>query len=197
MGVGGNAHKSSLLPENAHGGFLRVIQDELQGNDELAFQLASMLVDAHFPPSIRDDVLQSVGIKSGYEDSRRRRRDPAFSPRVLTAYGFRCAVCDFAVRLNDDPIALEAAHIRWHEARGPDEVRNGLALCALHHRLFDKGAFTLSLDKKVIVTKSATGRGFESSLGQFDSKQVILPARAEEWPDPSFLRWHSREVFNT
>ena len=197
VGPGGNAHKTSLFRENAHGGFPKVIHDALKGNDELAFQLASILVDAHFPPNLRDDVLQSVGIEPGYEDSRRRRRDPAFSPKVLTAYGYRCAVCDFAVRLNDNPVALEAAHIRWREAHGPDEVRNGLALCALHHRLFDKGAFTLSLDRKVIVTKSATGRGFDSSLGQFDSRPIILPTRADELPSRNFLKWHLREVFNS
>ena len=197
VGPGGDAHKSALLRENAHAGFPKNIQDALRSNDELAVQLASTLVAAHFPPSIRDEVLQSAGIKSRYENSHRRRRDPSFSPAVLRAYNYRCAVCDFAVRLNDKPVALEAAHIRWHEARGPDDVRNGLALCALHHRLFDRGVFTLSLDRKVIVAKVATGSGFDSSLGQFDSKPIILPAIADELPDPTFLKWHSCEVFNS
>ncbi len=196
VGTGGNAHKSSLLRENAHGGFPTEIHNTLQKDNELASQLASILVDAHFALSIREDVLRSVGIVPRYEVSRRRHRDPSFSPKVLRAYGFRCAVCDFAVRINDEPIALEAAHIKWHEYRGPDVVRNGLSLCALHHRLFDKGAFTLSLDRKVIVTKSATGRGLNSSLGKFDAKPIILPTRTEEWPDPIFLKWHSREVFD-
>ena len=197
VGTGGDAHKSSLLRENSHGGFPAFIQDVLRDDHDLAFQLASILVEAHFPPSVRDDVLQSVGIKSAYEESRRRRRDPSFSPAVLRAYEFRCAVCEFGVCLNDEPIALEAAHIRWHEVRGPDEVRNGLALCALHHRLFDKGAFTLSPARKVIVTKSAMGRGFDLSLGQFASKPIMLPTKADEWPDPIFLKWHAREVFNS
>ncbi len=195
VGPGGNAHKSSLLQEDAHGGFPKDIQKALQDNNELAFQLATDLVDAHFPPSMRDEVLQTAGINPEYVNSRRRRRDPSFPPKVLMAYGFRCAVCDFAVHVNGKPVALEAAHIRWHEARGPDKVHNGLALCVLHHRLFDKGAFTLSLDRKIIVSKYAEGKGSNLSLGQFDSKPIFLPAKPDDWPSPNFLKWHSREVF--
>jgi putative restriction endonuclease len=39
---------------------------------------------------------------------------------VLTAYEFRCAVCGFDVRLGAASIALDAAHIRWRQAGGPD-----------------------------------------------------------------------------
>lgn len=197
VGPGGDAHKSSLLRQDAHGGFPEAIQDALQDNPELALQLATELVDAHFPPGIQDEVLQSVGIYPEYEYSRRRKRDPLFSPKVLEAYGFRCAVCNFAVRVNGDPVALEAAHIKWHKARGPDEVHNGLALCILHHRLFDKGAFTLSLDRKIIVSRYAEGREFDSSLGRFDSKPIILPARPDDWPAHNFIKWHSRDVFKS
>ena len=195
VGPGGNAHKSSLLRENAHAGFPRIIQEALQDNEELAFQLATKLVDAHFPPSIRKEVLHTVGIEAEFSLSRRRRRDSLFSVSVLRAYDYRCAVCDFAVRLNDDPVALEAAHIRWHQARGPDEIRNGLALCALHHRLFDKGAFTVSREHKVMVAKSAAGRGFDMSLGRFEAKTIVLPKGDEEQPEKNFLNWHAREVF--
>ena len=45
-----------------------------------------------------------------------------------SAYGDRCAVC-----------GVEAAHVMWLQAGGPDDVRNGLVLCALHHAAFDRG----------------------------------------------------------
>ena len=196
VGPGGDAHKSSLLRLDAHGGFPKAIHTALQENEELAVQIASSLVDVHFPSTVRDEVLQAVGIESSFEYSRRRLRDPAFGPAVLKAYGFRCAVCEFALRLHGKPVALEAAHIRWHQARGPSQVRNGLALCALHHRLFDKGAFTLSCNLKVRVAKSASGRGFDNSLGQFDSQLILRPANADDLPDPRFLRWHAHEVFS-
>ena len=198
VGPGGDAHKSSLLRLDAHGGFPEALHTALQQeHEELAVQIASSsLVDAHFTSSVRDEVLQAVGIDSRFEYSRRRLRDPAFAPAVLKAYGFRCAVCEFALRLHDKPVALDAAHIKWDRARGPSQVRNGLALCALHHRLFDKGAFTLSCDLKVVVAKSASGSGFDRSLGQFDSQLILRPANADDLPDPRFLRWHAHEVFS-
>jgi len=58
---------------------------------------------------------------------------------VLEAYLAECCVCGFSLRLVDDLIGVDAAHIRWHAHGGPDEVPNGLALCGLHHRLFDHG----------------------------------------------------------
>jgi hypothetical protein len=34
--------------------------------------------------------------------------------------------------------------IRWHQGGGPDEESNGFALCVLHHKTFDLGAFTVN-----------------------------------------------------
>ena len=48
-----------------------------------------------------------------------------------------CCVCGFSLRLVDGLIGVDAAHIQWHSHGGPDEVPNGLALCALYHRLLD------------------------------------------------------------
>ena len=59
---------------------------------------------------------------------------------MLTAYEWRCAVCGLDVRLGSVSIILEAAHIKWHQAGGPDEESNGLALGVLHHKAFDLGA---------------------------------------------------------
>ena len=142
----GDAHIGSLRRENAHGGFSADAFAALQADENLAVEIAYSLLDAHFPLTLHNDVLQAVGIDAGFEYIRRRHRDSAFSTAVLTAYGHKCSVCAFAVRLGNRPVALEAAHIKWHRAGGPDQVRNALALCALHHRLFDVGAFTVSFD---------------------------------------------------
>ena len=196
VGPGGNAHRRSLLQQDIHGGFPRAVQAALQANEEIAEQIARELVDSHFPRTLHDEILRAAGIDTGLVQSRRLRRDSRFREAVLAAYGYRCAVCEFAVRLNDSPIALDAAHIKWHRARGPDRICNGIALCALHHRLFDKGAFTLSPHSNIVVAKSASGRGFDESLGRFDSKPISLPAKDVDAPDPRFSKWHEREVFS-
>ena len=69
-------------------------------------------------------------------DSSERRRDPKFRGHVLTAYEHRCAICDYDVRLDDELVGIDAAHIHWHGYGGPDEVPNGLALCSQHHNGF-------------------------------------------------------------
>ena len=196
VGPGGDAHRRSLLQQDIHGGFPRAVQAALQANEEIAEQIARELVDSHFPRTLHDEILRAAGIDTGLVQSRRLRRDSRFREAVLAAYGYRCAVCEFAVRLNDSPIALDAAHIKWHRARGPDRICNGIALCALHHRLFDKGAFTLSPYRNIVVAKSASGRGFDESLGRFDSKPISLPAKDVDAPDPRFSKWHEREVFS-
>ena len=190
----GDAHVRSLRREDAHGGFSPNVFAALQANGKLAVEIAYSLVDAHFPPSLHDDVLRAVGIDAAYDYVRRRSRDAAFSKNVLTAYDHKCAVCGFAVRLGSRPVALEAAHIKWHRAGGPDQVCNGLALCVLHHRLFDVGAFTVSFDRTVLVATSVTGQGHEGALGRFHAEPLFLPAHDDELPNTRFLRWHHREV---
>ncbi|MCA9113795.1 MAG: HNH endonuclease, partial [Planctomycetaceae bacterium] len=74
----------------------------------------------------------------------RLRRDREFRNRVLTAYDHSCAVCGFDVRLGTVVLVVEAAHIQWHQANGPNEERNGLALCSLHHWAFHLNAFHAS-----------------------------------------------------
>ena len=137
------------------------------------------------------------GTAQEFEQVRRRSRDPAFSKAVLDAYGERCAVCAFSVRLHDAPVALDAAHIKWHRAgsRDRDKVSNGLSLCALHHRLFDAGAFTLSPKYTVITAPAAVGPGRDQSLEQFSRCSIVLPEKTEDYPDWKSLKWHHREVF--
>lgn len=59
-----------------------------------------------------------------------------FRKNVLDCHGAVCAVCDLSV-----PGVIEAAHIVPKEHSGTDDDRNGLALCATHHRMFDAGLF--------------------------------------------------------
>ena len=215
--VSGDAHIAALRREGAQGGLPSDVFFALRQDKAMAFDIAYSLLDAHFPDTLHDDILRAVGISTGYaepapwdsrakerqggaqefEQVRRRWRDPAFSKAVLDAYGERCAVCAFSVRLHDAPVALDAAHIRWHRAGGRDrdKVRNGLSLCALHHRLFDAGAFTLSPKYTVITAAAAVGPGRDQSLEQYSRCSIVLPERSEDYPDWKSLKWHHHEVF--
>ncbi|MDY6826606.1 MAG: HNH endonuclease [Bacillota bacterium] len=91
---------------------------------------------------------------------------------------------------------MEAAHIKWHQAGGPDEIVNGIALCSMHHKLFDRGVFTLNDDMIFRVAEDAHGTGgMEEWLMRYHGKQIRKPQRPNYYPDDDFLHWHVREVF--
>ena len=192
----GDAHRKSLENENAHGGFIEEIYNQLQADQDLATEIAHNLVDAHFTEILQPDILQAVGIER-FGVTYRKLRDSSFRKKVLSAYEHQCAICSLSIRFGNKPIGLDAAHIRWHRASGPDEVRNGLALCALHHRLFDYGAFTLTPDLTVEMSAFVTGQGYQDALGRFCSRQIVLLPNDDDLPDQGFLKWHRENVFDS
>jgi putative restriction endonuclease len=87
--------------------------------------------------------------------------------------------------------------LAWHQAGGPDEESNGLALCTMHHKLFDRGVFTLSDKLNVVVSESANGtKGFQEWVIAFHGKSIRPPQRPSYYPDQTAVAWHVREVFH-
>ncbi len=188
--------KSELIKFNVHGGFTREIHDFLISNKNEIPEIATSILEKNFPASIHEDILQAVGLDLEYKENIKRKRDPNFRDKILNAYGYQCAVCGFSVRVGNSLVALEAAHIKWHQAGGPDSEENGVALCALHHKLFDRGAFTLSDSMKIMVSDRAHGaKGFNEWLMAYHGKELTKPQRPSYFPEPQFVSWHVREVF--
>jgi putative restriction endonuclease len=191
--------RSELLRSGVAGGFTPEVATILEADPGLAYSVAHTVLDAHFPISIQADVLEAVGLEdpAGVSFTRvRRRRDPRFRVRVLAAYAQRCAICGFDVRLGSGSVGLDAAHIQWHQAGGPDIEQNGFALCALHHKLFDRGAFTVSHDHTVELSQHVHGGdGFGELLLRFHEQPIRRPQSPAYLPGGDFLDWHYREVF--
>jgi hypothetical protein len=59
-------------------------------------------------------------------------RAATFRRDVLKAYDYLCAFCDLNWGL------IEGAHVMPAQAKGPDKVWNGLALCSNYHNAFDR-----------------------------------------------------------
>lgn len=154
------------------------------------------MLESHFPESIHADILSAVGLTLGVDKTAAKKRDPQFRQKVLTAYEYRCAVCGFDVRLGSVSIDLDAAHIRWFQAGGPDVENNGLALCVLHHKTFDLGAFTVNNAGVLLVSDQAHGTDGSSPEALFSRHgKSIRPPQRQEWkPAPPSLDWHAREV---
>ena len=186
--------KSELIAKHATGDFAPDVKAALTGDPALVVRLATTMLERHFLESLHQDIANAMGLNLEASTGP-KRRDPQFRQRVLKAYEYRCAVCGFDVRLGSVSIALDAAHIRWHQAAGPDVESNGLALCVLHHNTFDLGAFTVT-GGVLLVSDQANGTtGFQESLMSFHGKPVRPPQRPEWGPAPTHLEWHGREVF--
>ncbi len=117
-----------------------------------------------------------------------------FRAAVLAAYDYRCCVCDLPC-----PSLLVASHIvPWakREALRVDP-RNGLALCALHDRAFDRGL--IGIDDGNVVLLSPRLRDYlphsvlERMFVQFEGAEVHRPEKFGPLPD--YLAFHRSEVF--
>lgn len=77
-----------------------------------------------------------------------RRNQTKFRYGVLKRYGTICSVCNFNIEE-----AIEAAHIIPKGSKGSDDLRNGLPMCANHHRLFDANYFAFDEKTNIIMRK--------------------------------------------
>ncbi len=111
--------RGNLMGQNVSGGFIKDIFDLVTAHPETATELATSILEANFPASIHEDVLQAVGLDLEFKTPEKRKRDPYFRDRIIRAYEYQCAVCGFNVRVGNTLVALEAAHIKWHQAGGP------------------------------------------------------------------------------
>lgn len=120
----------------------------------------------------------------------KKLRDISFRKRVLAAYNFRCAVCSIQLRL------VDAAHIvPVHHEKSTDETRNGLGLCALHHRAFDQALIGVGEDYSVQVNKSQTSELKKENLhgGLEDFTRglrpiILLPPAISDRPHIEYLK---------
>ncbi len=192
----GDARKGDLLAHNVSGGFHETIAAQFQSDSTLVFEVIQNLLAKHFPTSIHSEILQAVDIERPPQILETRKPLSNFRKNVLRAYEYKCAVCGFDVKLGTSSIALEASHIKWKSHGGPNEEVNGLALCILHHKLFDLGAFTLSKQLQILVSDDAHGtKGFKEWLMDFHGQTINLPQRSSYYPAEEFINWHVRDVF--
>lgn len=136
-------------------------------------------------PQLTDD-------EEEYTETRRRARDTAFSELVRQAYGETCAICGSSRETPNGYPEVEAAHIYPKQEGGADDVRNGIALCKLHHWAFDTGWLAIS-DEYEILVKDASERDGYYQFKQREGDTLHLPDNDEAKPHPMFLE-HHREI---
>jgi len=191
-----NPSKPELFRKAAKGGFPAEVYEEFSRSPALVEEAVRRIAESHFPDSMREDLLRDLSL-SDPGSLAERARDASFRADVIQAYEHRCAVCGYDARLGGSDLALEAAHIFWHQAGGPDIVQNGLALCALHHKAFDRGAIGVN-EKSFKIKVSADVHGGDATREWFlryKDRELRPPHSGKLSPDARFVAWHSKHVF--
>jgi putative restriction endonuclease len=186
---------SELRRFHIPGGFPEHIDALFRQDPSLVAEVAFRLLQGHFPESLHGEILAAVGLDALGLPAAAQAQLP-FREAVLDAYGHSCALCGYDVRLGQADLALGAAHIRWRPSGGPDRVENGLALCAIHHRAFDRGALTLDTELRIEVSPHLRGAtGLQEHFTSLNGRPARLPRDSKLAPSPHYLRWHHQNVF--
>lgn len=177
------------------GGFRKDLASSLKADFDLLSKIVGTILEMNFPESIHSDILDACEINLDLPPAKcRRSKDFRFN--VLSAYQFRCAVCGYNANMGGLHIGLEAAHVKWHIAGGPNSLSNGIALCANHHKLFDRGGFTIR-NRRLILSENLFGDDtFRSTILSLHGKCVEQPIYSSGEIDKTHLDWHRREVFH-
>ncbi|MFF4951249.1 phosphorothioated DNA-binding restriction endonuclease [Streptomyces chattanoogensis] len=191
-----------LRAADAAGRLVPELRTALGREPSLLGRMARVLLDLHFPPSLHGELCEAVGLELELAETEplaagRRQRDRRMRELVLTAYEYQCAFCGYDGRIGAVPVGLEAAHVRWWAFDGPDDVDNGLCLCALHHKLFDKGVLGIGDGHRILVSQRFVGRSPAAR-----EHVIALAGRPILGPQPGTLpvaethrSWHTRQVF--
>jgi putative restriction endonuclease len=116
-----------------------------------------------------------------------RLHQDTFRANVISAYQQSCAIC----RLRH-PELLDAAHILEDKhPQGIPAVSNGLSLCAIHHKAYDKNVLAIKPDYSVEVQEKVLreidGPMLKYGLQEFQGSSILLPRRIDQRPDRDAL----------
>lgn len=193
-----------LNAEPIEGRFVPEIEQELLGSSESLYAVARSLVESQFPFTIAPDVLTAVGLDPDVVFGSTvafgtcievRKRDANWRRQIVAAWDRSCAFCGYDGALHGAPVGIEAAHIRWFNFGGPDDLDNGLALCSLHHKLLDRGAIGLRDPGTIFVSDAFSAVG---EVGRFVYElhgRELRPRPGTALPAEEHVLWHRREVF--
>lgn len=148
--------------------------------EEIKIEQTSLLPE----PSLEEERRITISTLS------RTIRDEAFRRKIKKIYGDTCVVCRKKRYTNANYPEVQSAHIYPVERNGPDDLRNGIALCRLHHWAFDGGLFTINDNFVIKVKQNLLEDNNYDEISRFDNKMILLPTEDQFKPIPLFLKQH-------
>ena len=120
-------------------------------------------------------------------------RERSFMHNVRAAYSNRCAITGLRLINGGGRPEVQAAHIQPVASKGPDSIRNGLALSGTVHWMFDRGLISVGDDYKILVAGNHVP---EDAVRLLNKNGVIhLPKDQTLYPNAHYLKFHRDQVF--
>lgn len=120
-------------------------------------------------------------------------RDAAFSVTVKNAYSNTCAMTGLKIINGGGRAEVQAAHIQPVSEKGPDSVRNGIALSGTVHWMFDRGLVSVDDDFSILIAKDRLPDTAQRLLNE--THRLILPQRADLRPHRHYIGYHREKIF--
>jgi hypothetical protein len=138
-------------------------------------------------------------VKDTYSAMKTRKKQAAWSNLVREEYNYTCCVPGCDIQSSD---LTTASHIKSYKAPESGsghraDPRNGLCLCYLCHRLFDKGYFTLTDNLEIVVSSKVASLNSQivndillKSVGK-----AINPQPSKFLPRKEYIEYHRKKIF--
>jgi putative restriction endonuclease len=188
-GIKGMKHGSKLEEK---------IWDEFNQNwDELAYE--SEIILSRFKGIDSDEMIEEVAkdLPEGKEREavvKVRINQSFFREMILASYRCRCAVC-----LLPEVNLLVAGHIiPWSsDVSLRMNPRNGICMCVLHDKAFDKGLISISGEYKLLLSepirKLADELAVQRGFSPYQDIEIRLPDKF--LPDKKFIEFHRNNIY--
>jgi putative restriction endonuclease len=155
-------------------------RDRIEAQPDLILPAGLMEAEADFERPVIERILS------------RPVRDAAFRHAIQTAYDSTCAMTGIKLINGGGRSEVQAAHIRPVAERGPDSIRNGLALSGTVHWMFDRGLVSLGdpPDYPILLAR----QGLPDSVRRLFNPDLLLrkPVNERFWPAPAYAEFHRR-----
>lgn len=176
-----------------------VIWNEFRNEwERLVSESENLLRKLQAPPSIPDgEEIIAIKIPAGETEreilTKQRIYQDFFRRSVLSSHNNRC--CISAVEI---PQLLVAGHIIPWSASKEHRLNpeNGMALCVLFDKAFDRGLMTIDEKLEVVYSKlikKSPSDFVKSSLLPYEGRKITLPSRF--CPRQEFFKWHRDNLF--
>jgi putative restriction endonuclease len=119
-------------------------------------------------------------------------REAKFRQHIRRIYDRTCAFTGLRLINGGGRPEVEAAHIRPVEDGGSDSIRNGIALSATMHWMFDRGLLSLSADFSILQSRQLN---YDVSHILNKDMKAKVPTETRLQPHPDYLSWHRNHTF--